>query len=83
MANPFIGVRISPELDAAIADRMQETGESKSQLVINALKTYLGVTPCQERLEAIEQRLALLEKIAKEVEELKLLHQHICSKHQR
>ncbi len=53
---------------------MQETGQSKSEVVIEALKTYLGMMPCQDRLEAIEQRLARLEEIARESTEL--LHRH-------
>jgi len=63
MANPFIGVRISPELNEAIAARMKQTGQSKSDVVIAALKSYLGISSSQERLEAIEQRLSALEEI--------------------
>jgi hypothetical protein len=61
MANPFIAVRITPELDAAIAARMQETGQSKSDVVIEALKSYLGIMPFTQRLTIIEERLAALE----------------------
>jgi hypothetical protein len=61
MANPFIAVRITPELDHAIAQRMQDTGQSKSDVVIEALKFYLGTMPCAVRLAAIEERLARLE----------------------
>jgi hypothetical protein len=61
MANPFIAVRITPELDAAIAARMQETGQSKSDVVIEALKSYLGIMPFTQRLTEVEQRLAALE----------------------
>jgi hypothetical protein len=50
MANPFIAVRITPELDAAIAARMQETGQSKSDVVIESLKSYLGIMPFTQRL---------------------------------
>jgi DNA polymerase III delta subunit len=64
MANPFIAVRITPELDAAIAERMQETGQSKSDVVIEALKSYLGIHPFTNRLADIEQRLASLELLA-------------------
>ena len=67
MANPFIAVRITPELDAAIADRMQETGRSKSDVVIDALKTYLGILPCTQRLAAIEDRLTALEVLAENI----------------
>jgi Ribbon-helix-helix protein, copG family len=61
MANPFIAVRITPDLDAAIAKRIQETGQSKSDVVIEALKTYLGILPQAHRLAEIEQRLSALE----------------------
>jgi Arc/MetJ-type ribon-helix-helix transcriptional regulator len=61
MANPFIAVRITPDLDAAIAQRVKETGQSKSDVVIEALKTYLGILPQAHRLAEIEQRLSVLE----------------------
>jgi Ribbon-helix-helix protein, copG family len=61
MANPFIAVRITPDLDAAIAQRIKETGQSKSDVVIEALKTYLGILPQAHRLAEIEQRLSALE----------------------
>ncbi len=61
MANPFIAVRITPDLDAAIVKRIQETGQSKSDVVIEALKTYLGILPQAHRLAEIEQRLSALE----------------------
>jgi hypothetical protein len=64
MANPFIAVRITPELDAAIAKRMEDTGKSKSDVVIEALKFYLGTMPCAMRLAAIEERLASVESLA-------------------
>lgn len=68
MANPFIAVRITPELDAAIAERMQETGQSKSDVVIEALRSYLGIMPYTQRLDVIEQRLSALEASADRVE---------------
>ncbi len=68
MANPFIAVRITPELDAAIAARMQETGQSKSDVVIEALKSHLGIMPFTQRLTVIEQRLAALEVFLESVE---------------
>jgi Arc/MetJ-type ribon-helix-helix transcriptional regulator len=64
MANPFIAVRITPDLDAAIAERVKETGQSKSDVVIEALKTYLGILPQAHRLAEIEQRLSALEASA-------------------
>lgn len=69
MANPFIAVRITPDLDAAISQRIQETGQSKSDVVIEALKTYLGIPPQDHRLAEIEQRLTALEASAENVDE--------------
>jgi len=66
MANPFIGVRIPPELEQALIARIQETGQSKSDIVISALKSYLGMKSCYERLDEVEQRLSILEEIAQE-----------------
>ena len=43
---------------------MKETGQSKSEVVIAALQSYLGISSPQERLEVIEQRLSALEEIA-------------------
>ncbi|MGQ4647546.1 hypothetical protein [Lyngbya aestuarii] len=42
---------------------MKQTGQSKSDVVIAALKSYLGISSSHERLEAIEQRLSALEEI--------------------
>lgn len=67
MPNPFLGVRISPELNEAIAARMRETGQSKSDIVIAALRSYLGMPSSQERLDEIEQRLSALEEIAGDI----------------
>ncbi len=45
MPNPFLGVRIPPELHEALMARVKATGQSKSDLVLEALKTYLGINP--------------------------------------
>ena len=63
MPNPFIGIRISPALNEAIAERMKATDQSKSEIVIAALENYLGLSPCHDRLTAIEERLSVLETI--------------------
>lgn len=76
MANPFIGVRVSPELNEAIAARMRETGQSKSDVVIAALRSYLGISSPQERLDAIEQRLLALEEMAGEAQSSETIKQH-------
>ncbi|MEC4986094.1 MAG: hypothetical protein SAJ37_18370 [Oscillatoria sp. PMC 1068.18] len=71
MPNPFLGVRIPLEIDEAIAARMKETGQSKSEIAIAALRSYLGITSCQDRLSEIEQRLSTLENIALELYSLR------------
>ena len=63
MSNPFIGVRIPTELNEALIARMQKTGQSKSDVVISALKSYLGIPSFQERLDEIEQRISELESV--------------------
>jgi predicted DNA-binding protein len=70
MANPFLGVRIPPDLNEAIMARMHQTGQSKSEIVIEALRVYLGMAPEHIRLDNVEERLAALEL------ELGLLHRH-------
>ncbi len=62
MPNPFLGVRIPPELHEAIMVRVKTTGQSKSDLVIHALTAYLGMAPKQEKCEELEARLSQLEK---------------------
>jgi Arc/MetJ-type ribon-helix-helix transcriptional regulator len=79
MANPFIAVRITPDLDAAIAQRVKETGQSKSDVVIEALKTYLGILPQAHRLADIEQRLSALEASAENPEESSSSNEHLHS----
>ncbi|NBD33440.1 MAG: hypothetical protein GVY17_10855 [Cyanobacteria bacterium] len=65
MPNPFLGVRIPPELEQAILERMQHTGQSKSDIVIAALKTYLELPSCHQRLTEVEERLAEVESALK------------------
>ncbi|NJL01635.1 MAG: hypothetical protein HC910_14135 [Spirulinaceae cyanobacterium SM2_1_0] len=61
MPKPFLGVRIPNDLNEAIASRMRETGQSRSDIAIAALRCYLGLTPCYKRLDSIEERLVALE----------------------
>ncbi|MDC0832427.1 hypothetical protein AY599_25005 [Leptolyngbya valderiana BDU 20041] len=62
MPNPFLGVRIPPDIHEAILARMQETGESKSDIVIQSLRAYLGLPSSHDRLTQVEERLAILEQ---------------------
>ena len=61
MPNPFLGVRIPPEVEQALIDRMHQTGQSKSEVVIAALKAYLNLPSCSERLSDVEKRLSEVE----------------------
>lgn len=63
MPNPFLGIRIPTDLNEALIARMQETGQSKSEVVIAALRDHLGLASHQKRLDAIEQRLSILEAV--------------------
>ena len=63
MANSFIGARISPELEQAIAARIKATGQTKSDIMTAALNQYLGMKPCHDRLSAIEARLVTIEAL--------------------
>lgn len=67
MANPFIGVRIPRELAEALNAHLRTTGQSKSDVVIEALRMYLGILPCHSRLSEVERRLAALEEVTKQV----------------
>ncbi|EAW37324.1 ribbon-helix-helix domain-containing protein [Lyngbya sp. PCC 8106] len=61
MPNPFLGVRIPPELHEALMARVKATGQSKSDLVVEALRTYLGISHQPDKMEELESRLAILE----------------------
>lgn len=41
-SNPFFSGRIPPELLVRIEQRIQETGESKTDILVAALSAYLG-----------------------------------------
>jgi hypothetical protein len=61
MPNPFLGVRIPPELHEALMARVTTTGQSKSDIVIHALSAYLGIATQHQKLEDLETRLSTLE----------------------
>ncbi|AMW28183.1 MULTISPECIES: YlcI/YnfO family protein [Arthrospira] len=61
MPNPFLGVRIPSEVHEALMARVEITGQSKSDLVIDALRSYLGISSQQEKLDQLEVRLSALE----------------------
>ncbi|CAD5924457.1 hypothetical protein PCC9214_00875 [Planktothrix tepida] len=61
MPNPFLGVRIPSELHEALMARVETTGQSKSDIVIQALSAYLGIATQHQKLENLETRLSTLE----------------------
>jgi hypothetical protein len=64
MTSAFFGGRVPPVLLAKIEKHIEETGESKTKFLINAVCKYLDlpVEDCQEdRIVALENRVALLE----------------------
>ncbi len=61
MPNPFLGVRIPPEVHEALMAQVEATGQSKSDLVIDALKAYLRMTPQHDKITDLEMRLSALE----------------------
>lgn len=76
-SNPIFGARIPVELRERLEARMHESGQSKSDLLIDALGRYLDlldgklvpageqVTPSDlgERLAAVEERMLILEEM--------------------
>lgn len=62
MPNPFLGVRIPPELHEALMAKIENTGQSKSDIVIQALSAYLGIATQHQKLEDLETRLSTLER---------------------
>ncbi len=61
MPNPFLGVRIPPELHEALMARVKATGQSKSDLVVEALRAYLDMADQPDKISELESRLAILE----------------------
>ncbi len=72
MANPFFSGRIPQDLYDQIEQRKAQTGESKTDILINALAAYLNYplvprsTPTsevsKEMFAALEERVAMVEK---------------------
>lgn len=81
-ANPFFSGQIPPDLQARINQHIAKTGESKHQIIINALSSYLNHPVSQssptlvsnaisslieERFNALENRIAAVELTCNEV----------------
>jgi hypothetical protein len=76
MPNPFLGVRIPTEIHEALMARAKITGQSKSELVIDALMIYLGMSPQQEKIEELEARLSALELKLEQLSQESHVHNH-------
>jgi hypothetical protein len=71
MASPFFSGRIPQDLYNRIEHHTKQSGESKTQILINALSAYLGYEiPVSSRseIESIKTRLAALESAVKEIQ---------------
>ncbi|MGF1493561.1 MAG: YlcI/YnfO family protein [Microcoleaceae cyanobacterium] len=67
MPNPILGVRIPPEVHEALMARVEMTGESKSDIVVDSLRTYLGMSKGVDRLSELENRLSVIENKLEEI----------------
>ena len=64
MTKPQITVRISPTLLTSLNQYVEETGTSKTDVVVSAIAQYLGCAesmPLSQRMAEVERRLAALE----------------------
>ncbi len=64
-----LGIRIPANLNQRLTDFMEQTGISKTDVVVSALASYLGCTEeisLTERMASIEAKVAMLEAMVKE-----------------
>jgi hypothetical protein len=63
-----LGIRIPANLNQRLTDFMEQTGISKTDVVVSALASYLGCTEeisLNERMASIEAKMAQLEAMVK------------------
>ncbi|MEH2336176.1 DNA-binding domain-containing protein [Nostoc sp.] len=68
MTKPQIVVRIPPYLLEKLNNYAQQTGTSKTEVVVSALAHYLGCVenlPLNQRVAELEARTAVLEALVK------------------
>ena len=68
MTKPQIVVRIPPSLLEKLNNYAQQTGTSKTEVVVGALAHYLGCVenlPLNQRVAELEARTAVLEALVK------------------
>jgi hypothetical protein len=64
-----LGIRIPSNLNQRLATFMAQTGMSKTEVVVNALASYMGCTDeisITDRMASIEAKMALLEALVKQ-----------------
>ncbi len=64
MTKPQITIRLSPSLLNSLNQYVEETGTSKTDVVVSAIAQYLGCAesmPLSQRLAELERRIAAVE----------------------
>lgn len=64
-----LGIRIPSSLNQRLTTFMEQTGMSKTEVVTNALASYMGSTDeisITDRMTSIEAKMALLEAMVKQ-----------------
>jgi len=64
-----LGIRIPSSLNQRLTAFMEQTGMSKTEVVTNALASYMGCTDeisITNRMTSIEAKMALLEALVKQ-----------------
>jgi hypothetical protein len=67
MANPLLSVRIPPQLDLLIEERIREEGGDRSKVAIAALTQFL-VPNAEDDVAQLRQRVQMLEMQMKRLE---------------
>jgi hypothetical protein len=66
-----LGIRIPSSLNQRLTAFMEQTDMSKTEVVTNALASYMGCTDeisITDRITSIEAKMALLEALVKQVQ---------------
>lgn len=64
-----LGIRIPTHLNQRLTDYIERTGLSKTEVVINALASYMGCSeeiPLNERVASLEAKMMVLEGLVRE-----------------
>jgi len=71
MGNPQIGVRVPPALMTELNRYVEETGISKTDVVVNALAQYLGKASEVSLSERVSRLEIQMQEHANQIEELR------------